>query len=53
MEELNVLNIYKLNMYQVLTFMFKIKRDNLTAAFRNNVREASHRCSTRYSLGRR
>ena len=44
-EEMKVLNIYKLNLYQVLTFMFKIKRDNLTAAFRNNVCGTSHRCS--------
>ena len=27
MEEMKVLNIYKFNTYQVLTFMFKIKRD--------------------------
>ena len=38
MEEMKVLNIYKLNFYQVLTFMFKIKRDSASAAFRNNFR---------------
>ena len=38
MEEMKVLNIYKLNFYQVLTFTFKIKRDSAPAAFRNNFR---------------
>ena len=32
-EEMKVLNIYKLNIYQELTFMFKIRRDSLPAAF--------------------
>ena len=43
MEEMKVLNIYKLQMYQVLTFMFKIKRDTAPAAFRNDFQEISHR----------
>ena len=43
MEEMKVVNIYKLNIYQVLTFMFKIKRDSLPAAFRKDFREISHR----------
>ena len=49
MEEMKVLNIYKLNIYQVLTFMFKIKRDSVPAAFRNNFREISHRYPTGFS----
>ena len=32
-EEMKVLNIYKLNIYQELTFMFKIRRDSLPAPF--------------------
>ena len=40
---MKVLNIYKLNIYQVLTFMFKIKRDTAPATFRNDCREISHR----------
>ena len=28
MEEIKFLNIYKLNIYKVLTFMFKVKRDS-------------------------
>ena len=43
MEEMKVLNICKLNIYQVLTFKFKIKRDTVPRAFRNNLREISHR----------
>ena len=33
MEEMKALDIYKLNIYQVLTFMFKIKQDAAPAAF--------------------
>ena len=39
---MKVLNIYKLNPYKLFTFMFKIKRDSASAAFRNNFREISH-----------
>ena len=35
--------ICKLEIYQVLTFMFKIKRDTAPAAFRNDFQEISHR----------
>ena len=49
MEEMKVLNIYKLKIYQVLTFNFKIKRDFVPAAFRNNFREISHRYPTGFS----
>ena len=43
------LNIYKLNIYQVLTFMFKIKQDTVPVSFRNDFREISHRYPTRFS----
>ena len=33
MEKMKVLNIYKLNIYQALTFVFKIKRVTTPAAF--------------------
>ena len=46
MEEIKLLNIYKLNIYQALTFMYKIKRDTAPAAFRNNFRKISHRYPT-------
>ena len=41
--KMKVLNIYKLNIYQVLTFIYKIKRDTAPATFRNDCREISHR----------
>ena len=46
---MKVLNIYKLNIYQVLTFIFKTKRDSVPAAFWNDFREISHRYPTGYS----
>ena len=49
MEETKVLNIYKRDIYQVLTFMIKIKRDSAQAAFRNNFREIFHRYPTEFS----
>ena len=49
MEEMKVLNIYKLNIYQVLTFMFKTKRDNVHAAFWNDFPEISHYYPTGFS----
>ena len=38
MEELKVSNICKLNIYQVLIFMFKIKREIAPVAFWNDFR---------------
>ena len=49
MKEIKALNIYKLNIYQVLTFMFKIKRGTASAAFRNDFREIPHRYSAGFS----
>ena len=49
MEEMKVLNIYKLNSYKLFTFMFKIKRGSASAAFRNNFREISHGYPTQFS----
>lgn len=49
MEEMKVLNIYKLNPYKLFTFMFKIKRGSASAAFRNNFREISHGYPTEFS----
>ena len=38
---MKVLNIFKLNIYQLLIFMFKIKRDTAPAAFQNDFPEIS------------
>ena len=45
MEEIEVLSIYKLNVYKVLTFMLKTKRDTVLTVFR----EISHRYPTGFS----
>ena len=39
---MKVLNIYKRNIYQELTFMFKIKWYNAPSAFRNDFQEKSN-----------
>ena len=49
MEEMKVLNICKLNIYQVLAFLFKIKGYTVPAAFRNYFREIFHRYPTGFS----
>ena len=49
MKEIKVLDNCKFNIYQVLTFMFKIKRDTVPAAFWNNLREIFHRYPTGFS----
>ena len=49
MKEIKVLNICKLNIYQVLTFMFKIEEDTATAAFQNDFLEIYHCYPTGFS----
>ena len=49
MEKMEEKNIYKLNICQVATFMFKIKRDFALAAFRNDFRKISHCYITGFS----
>ena len=49
MEEMKVLNIYSLNIFHALTFMFKIKRVTVPATFQNDFRELSHGYPTGFS----
>ena len=49
MEEMKTLNIYILNIYQVLTFLFKIKQDAVPAAFWNSLWEITHRYPTGFT----
>ena len=44
-----VLNIYKLNIYQILNFMFKIKATAALCIFRNQFMEINLQYSTRFS----
>ena len=46
---MEVLSIYRLNIYHVLTLIFKIKRDTSLAAFRNDFRKMYHRYPTGFS----
>ena len=49
MEEIKISNVYKLNIYQVLTFTFKIKRDSAPTTFQKDFREISHWYPTGFS----
>ena len=49
MEEMKVLNIYKLNIYQVLTVMFKIKTRYCATSFLKQFPRKSHRYPTGFS----
>ena len=49
MEEIKVLNICKFNIYQALTFMFKMEQDTAPAAFQNNFLEIYHCYPTGFS----
>ena len=46
---MKVLNIYKLNIYQVLNFMLKIKANTAPCIFQNQFTEIHHQYSTRFS----
>ena len=49
MVRMKVLNIYKLNIYQILNFMFRIKTNTAPCIFGNQFTEIQHRYSTRFS----
>ena len=49
MVRMKVLNIYKLNIYQILNFMFKIKTNTAPCIFENQFTEIQHQYSTRFS----
>ena len=49
MVRMKVLNIYKLNIYQILNFMFKIKANTAPCIFQNQFTEIQHQYSTRFS----
>ena len=49
MHKMKVLNIYKLNIYQVLTFMHKVKTNTAPLVFRTKFQEIQHIYPTRFS----
>ena len=46
---MNALNIYQLNMYQNLSFMHRLKSDNLPKRFRQLLRKRKHNYPTEFS----
>ena len=49
MVRMKVLNIYKLSIYQILTFMFKIKTNTAPCIIENQFMEIQHQHSNRFS----
>ena len=49
MVRMKVLNIYKLNIYQILSLMFKMKANTAPCIFQNQFMEIQHQYSTRFS----
>ena len=52
MTKMKILNIYKLNIYQVLNFMHRIKTKSAPIVFHNNFNEINHSYPTRFSNNR-
>ena len=49
MVRMKVFNTYKLSIYQILNFMFKIKINTAPCIFENQFTENQHQYSTRFS----
>ena len=49
MTKMKILNIYKLNIYQLLNLMHRIKTNTVTIVFHNNFNEINHSYPTRFS----
>ena len=49
MVRMKVLHIYKLKIYQLLNFMFKIKANTAPCIFKNQFTEIQHQYSSRFS----
>ena len=50
MKELKALNVYQINVYQIISFMYKVKRGSIPKIFNNNFSSVDHSYSTRFSL---
>ena len=49
MKDLNILNIYQMNLFQILLFMFKSKNETNPRVFKSKFAVINHRYPTRYS----
>ena len=49
MEKLKILNIYKINLYQSLIFMFRVKNNTILYVFHQGFMDINHQYPTRFS----
>ena len=49
MKHLDILNIYKLNLYQILNIMFRVKTNSIPETLQNKFKIVEHNYSTRYN----
>ena len=49
MEENDILNVYKLNLYQVLNFMFRVHNETIPKSFQTKFQYIEHKYETRQS----
>ena len=49
MKHLDILNIYKLNLYQILNIMFRVKTNSISETLQNKFNTIEQSYSTRYS----
>ena len=49
MQHLDILDIYKLNLYQILNIMFRVKTNSIPETFQNKFKIIEHNYSTTYS----
>ena len=49
MKHLDILNIYKLNLYQILNIMFRVKTNSIPETLQNKFKIIEHNYSARYS----
>ena len=50
MKKLKSLNVYQINMYQVILFMYKVKMGTIPKIFNSNFTSVEHSYNTRFSL---
>ena len=49
MKHLDILNIYKLNLYQILNIMFRVKTNSIRQILQNKFKVKEYNYCTRYS----
>ena len=47
MKHFDILNIYKLNLYQILNIMFRVKTNSILETLQNKFEVIENNCSTR------